>query len=196
MSNYYGRYRTRDFQHIFPDFDTFDEKFKASPFCSYTLDGVSKQNLTDENIKLLFYSLYARYGSEHVAGSNEPRAIYRIFSTIAQYGPTWQARLDAQRRIQSMSVEELQLGSLTLFNEALHDQTEPSTGTAEELTFINSQRTQRVKRNLMEALELRDSILRVDVTEAFLDKFKKIFQVIVEPTEELLYYNEIEEDEE
>lgn len=191
----YGEFRTNSFQEIFPDYETFKAQYDASPFAGYTLEGVQKKNVSDENIELLFYSLYARYGNEHIAASDENRTKWRLFSIIAEYGPTWQSRLEFQRKVQNMTLAQLQVSNITINNIALHDQTDPSTSTTDELTFISEQNVQKTKRSEIDALNLRNEILRVDVTEQFLEKFKPLFCKFVGRRRVLLYENELEDSE-
>jgi hypothetical protein len=86
-------------------------------------------------------------------------------------------------------------GSKAIYNTALNPSVSPSTSSLEELTYINSQNTTNYKRSKLEAYAQLLDLLEVDVTEEFLNKFKKCFKVFVAPEEPTLFVTEIDDDE-
>jgi hypothetical protein len=54
----------------------------ASPFAS----SISTSN--PDNVSLVYYLLYARYGNNPIANRDENQFKFKIFSVIFQYGPT------------------------------------------------------------------------------------------------------------
>jgi hypothetical protein len=74
-----------------------------------------------------------------------------MFSVIFQYGPTWQKRLDIQAKIRGLTDSDILIGSKAIYNTALNPSTAPSTGSLEELTYINSQNTTNYKKSKLEA---------------------------------------------
>ena len=81
-----------------------------------------------------------------------------------------------------------------IYNSALNPSTTPSTGSLDELTYINSQNTTNYKKSKMDAYAQLLELLEVDVTEEFLVKFKKCFKVFVAPEKPLLYVTDTEDE--
>lgn len=121
---------------------------------------------------------------------------FKIYSTIFQYGPTWEKRLDIQKELRELNLEELQKGTRAIHNSALNPQTEPSTNALQELTFINQQNTTNYTKSKMDAFGQLWELLDTDVTGEFINKFQKCFKQFVRPEKPLLYVTEEEEDEE
>ena len=57
----------------------------------------------------------------------------------------------------------------------------------EYLQYIKSQNTSINKKGKLEGYALLDSLLKRDVTQEFLNRFKPLFKTVVEPEELLLY---------
>lgn len=110
------------------------------------------------------------------------------------YGPTWEERLSLQEKIRNLTDAEIQQGSKAIYNSALNPATTPSTGSLEELNFINSQNTTNYKKSRMEAIALKWDLLHTDVTSEFLAKFKSLFMKILSPNQTQVYVNTIEEE--
>ena len=118
-----------------------------------------------------------------------------IFSVIFQYGPTWEKRLDIQKKIRDLTETELLTGSKAIHNHALNPSTAPSTSSLDELTYINDQQTSQFRKNKLDAYGIQLSLLKTDVTEEFLDKFKKCFKIFVSSERPLLYVTDTDDDE-
>lgn len=158
-------------------------------------------NNTYATINTLFYLLYARYGNSSIASNDISQFKYKLWTIIFQYGGAWQKRLDIQKNLQEMSLEEyitvngvtvlnpLFSGSKQIYNHAMNPSTAPSTDTMTPLTKIDDQSVTNNKRGLLESYNSLETLLKTDVTEAFLDKFKKLFIKVVTP-EKALYYGE------
>jgi hypothetical protein len=125
---------------------------------------------------------------------------FKIFSVMFQYGPTWEKRLDIQAKLRAISDDDLLKGSKAIFNHAFNPSSTPSTGSLDELTFINDQSTSNYKKSKMDAYMQLWELLDTDVTEEFLAQFKKCFKLFVSSEQPLLYETdydeELEEDEE
>ena len=89
-----------------PEYST--EKFsdiykKASEFLSdYHNIGITPV-ISDSNASLLFYLLYGRYGNNPIANWDITQWKYKIFSVVFQYGPTWEKRLEVQKKLRELS---------------------------------------------------------------------------------------------
>lgn len=140
--------------------------------------------------------LYARYGNNPIANRDITQFKYKIFSVIFQYGPTWEKELAIQYNLRALDADAIRQGSKAIHNSALNPQTEPSTGSLDELTFINQQNTTNYKKSPLEGYALLMELLKKDVTNEFLNRFQKCFKQFVRPEKPLLYVTEEEEDEE
>lgn len=191
-------YNTKLFTEVWDSADDFKTEYKASGLYDVvTTNGVTNyhNSLTDPNIALLYYMLYARYGNSPIANMDENQFKYKVFSIIFQYGPTWQKELDLQDKLRGLSEEQLLLGAKTIYNKAYNDATAPSTSSLEETPYINEQTTANYKKNKLGAYAELLSLLKTNVTDVFLDRFKNLFSkfLFVKP---LLYETDVEEDEE
>lgn len=188
------QYGTVTFVDIWDDVADFKSDLAASPFDGCLKDGsVTGQ---PDNVSLLFYLLYARYGNNPIANYDINQWKFKIFSTMFQYGPSWEKRLDIQDKLRGLSEADIIAGSKAIYNNALNPSTAPSTGSLEELTYINSQNTTNYKKSKMEAYAQLWNLIETDVTEEFLLKFKKCFKIFVSAEQPLLYVTDEEEDEE
>lgn len=184
------QYSTVLFTDIWDDVDEFKSDLANSPFAGC----ISTSN--PDNVSIVFYLLYARYGNNPIANLDEMQWKFKIFSTIFQYGPTWEKRLDLQSKIRALTESDLLTGSKAIHNHAFNPSTDPSTGSLTELTYINDQQTSSFKKNKLDAYTQQWDMLETDVTEDFLNKFKKCFKVFVSPESPLLYVSDTPEDEE
>ena len=185
-SSLYGNYRTRKFTDIYPDVTTFTN--------DYNNIGIPT-TITSENISTLYYLLYAKYGNSHIANSDETQFKYKLFGTVFSYGPTWEKRLDMQNELRTMSDDDLIKGSKQIVNHSYNPSTAPSTATLEELTTINEQNTNNYKRSKLDAYAFLWDLLATDVTTEFINKFKSLFLIIVEPQLPLWYLTELNQEE-
>lgn len=186
-NSYYGEYRTRTFADIFGDADKLIEAIDTfPPFKEYS------GGITQTELGVIYYLLYAKYGNSHIAYTDENQFKYALYSLIWQYGPTWKKRLDIQDKIRNLSEDELRTGARAIYNHAFNPSTAPSTSTMEELLTINDQNTTNYKKSKLEAYGILWELLKTDVTEVFLTKFKKLFIVITAPDYPLYYTTEVE----
>ena len=177
----YGNYRTRTFTDIYGDLDLFLEEYAE---CGIPVV------LEETSLRTLYYLLYARYGNSNIASSDETQFKYKLFSTIFMYGPAWQKRLDIQTKLIELEDDEILVGATAIYNSALNPESAPSTQTLEELNYINQQNVTKYKKSKLEAYSILTELIKTDVTEQFIGKFKKLFITIVEP-ELPLWYTEV-----
>lgn len=170
------RFTTRTFTEIFPTLSEFQTDYAESQI---PLDQFGAS--TDDIVKTLYYLLYARFGNSHIASSDENRFKYNMWLIIFSYGATWKMRLELQKKIRSLTDDELRDGGKAIYNHANNPSTEPSTATLEELTAIDDQNTTNYKKNALESIMGQWEALRLDVTSDFLDKFRKLFIVVTAP---------------
>lgn len=166
-NNLYGNYRTRKFTDIFPTVESFEE--------DYLNNGIPASFSSDSMIKTLYYLLYARYGNDHIASSDETRFKYSLFSIVFSKGPTWEKKLEIQKILRGLTAEEITEGTKAIHNAALNPSTAPSTAYLEELPYINQQNTTKYKKTKIEGYAILTSLLEDDVTTKFISEFKVLF---------------------
>lgn len=186
QSNLYGNYRQRTFSEIFPNVDKFVDEFMASPFSSA---------INDHSRRILYYMLYANYGNSPISNSDENQFKYRVWSTIFMYGPTWEKRLEIQDKLRKLSEDELMRGGKAIYNHAFNPGTEPTTGSLEELDYINDQNTTNYKKSKLEGYAILMELLKTDVSRDFINKFKSLFLKFVQPEYPLWYVDNNDESE-
>lgn len=170
----YGYYRNKKFTDIYDNYDSFKEEYNSTPLGN---------KLTNDNLEVLFYLLYANYGNSTISNADENQFKYRLFSTIFQYGPEWQVKLGIQTQLANMNLNEGELfeGVKRIYNHAYNPGTAPSTNTTNELDYINDQNVSKTKRGKLEAYAALYDLIDADITKAFLDKFKNLFIKFVAP---------------
>lgn len=180
----YGSYRQRTFAENYEDVTTFMDDYKSI--------GIPP-TISDQTATTLYYLLYSRYGNSTVASSDTTRFKYQLFSTIWQYGPTWEKKLEIQEKLRGLSENEILTGSKQIYNHAQNPSTDPDIDTDMELQYINDQNVTKNKKGKLEGYALLWQILVSDVTETFLNQFNKLFLTVVQPELPLLYETEIED---
>lgn len=165
-------YRTRTFSEIFTD---------AENFLSVYNDIGIPALLEENDVTTLYYLLYARYGTSHIAFTDEKQFIYSVFSIIFQYGPTWSKQLDVQDKLRNIEDADLVIGGKAIYNHSYNPSTAPSTNSLEELTTINDQNTTNYKKSKLEGYANLLDLLETDVTELLLSKFRQLFIRVLAP---------------
>ena len=195
MSNF-PRYDTKLFTEVWEEASDFKSEYQASPFAGAIHYGETSGGVTyDDNVTLLYYLLYARFGNNPIANFDESQFKAKVFAIIWQYGPTWQKRLDVQEKLRNISDDDLRLGSKAIYNHAFNPSQEPSTASLDELTFINDQNTTNYKKSKMDAYGQLWDLLTIDVTTEFLNRFQKCFKQFVKPEKHWIYVTELEDEE-
>ena len=179
--NLFGNYKTEKFTDIYTNFEDFLKDYG---------DNGIKKTISEDSLKTLYYLLYSKYGNSHICNYDINQFKYRLFSTIFQFGPTWEKRLEIQDKLRNLTDEELLSGSKQINNHAYNPSTEPSTTDTTELPFVNEQATTKFKKGKLDGYAILTSLLETDVTEEFLNKFKKLFLLVIEPQLPLWYVTE------
>ena len=179
----YGSYRQKRFTDVYESVEDFLADYK---------DCGIPTTISDNSAQTLFYLLYGSYGNDIVASSDINRFKYKLFSIIFQYAPNWEKQLEIQNKLRGLTEEDIRLGSRQIYNTAQNPSTEPSTDTTDELQYINNQNVTKNQRGVLEGYATLLSLLRTDVTQEFLNRFRKLFLTIVQPEEPLLYITEVD----
>lgn len=194
------QYSTMTFTEIWDNAGDFKTDFQAGPFAGCIHYGEAKpspeQGNYDDDVSLVYYLLYARYGNSPIANRDINQFKFKIYSVIFQYGPTWEKRLEVQKKLRELNEEELRTGAKAIYNAAFNPSTAPATSSLEELEYINQQNTTGYKKSKLEAYSILWEALKSDVTGEFIKKFENCFKKFVRPEHPLLYItDEVEEDE-
>ena len=179
----YGSYRQKRFTDVYESVEDFLADYKGC--------GIPT-TISDNSAQTLFYLLYGSYGNDIVASSDINRFKYKLFSIIFQYAPNWEKQLEIQNKLRGLTEDDIRLGSRQIYNTAQNPSTEPSTDTTDELQYINNQNVTKNQRGVLEGYATLLSLLRTDVTQEFLNRFRKLFLTIVQPEEPLLYITEVD----
>ena len=185
----FGNFINKTFSEIYGNETDFINDYKATPLYA------ENHRLSDENIRILYYLLYARYGNSVIASYDENQFKFKLFSTIFMYGPTWEKRLEIQAGIRKLSVEDGSLleGAKYISNLSYNPSTPPNNGDLAPLDTVNQQSYNGWKKNKLQAYGEILEILRIDITESFIGQFKKLFIKIVQPNAPLWYITDKED---
>lgn len=173
MDSLFQKFFNYKFTDVFTDADIFLQEYKSNAI---------DKSLPDETITRLYYLLYAQYGNSVLANADTNQFKYRLWSIIFEHGLVWTKRVEIQEKLRALSLEdgsEIYQGGKAIYNNALHDSTEPNTGTLEELPYINGQNTANFKKSKLEGLAILNDMLKTNITREFLDKFKPLFIKII-----------------
>lgn len=182
-------YNTKKFNDIFPDAQSFKDNYDTYQTTAGLL------NLLDDTDKALTWQLLtAKYGNNPIANWSETQFKLKCWEIMFQYGPTWVKKLDIQHTLRGLTETDLLQDDKAIYNTALAPNTAPSTATLEEVQYISSQNTTNRKKNKIRAYNELLRLLENDVTEEYLDRFKKLFLIITDPRA-YIYVTEDEGDE-
>lgn len=196
MNNLFGVYLTKKFSDIYNNASDFVDEYKASPLYEVELDESSNviySTLSDKSLEVLYYLLYARYGNDHIYNTDENQFKYKLFSTIYKYGPTWEKRLEVQKKLRTLTDDELITGTKQLSQHAYNPSTDVNENVLSggEIDTTNEQTRVKYTKSKLEAYSNLMLLLRSDVTDEFISRFKSFFIPIVEPQAPLLYKTEV-----
>ena len=166
---------------VFPDSTTFEQSYLTCGLPTKLLTGAEYQ---DYSISTIYALLMSNYSNSYIKSSDENRFKFEVMSIIFQYGPIWQKEMVQQSKILNLTDEELLTGSKAIHNHAMNPGSQPSTATLSELEYIDSQNTTSYVKNKVEGYAQLQGYLDSNITRRFMDKFKKLFIVVLYPIEE------------
>ena len=166
---------------VFPDSTTFEQSYLTCGLPTKLLTGSEYQ---DYSISTIYALLMSNYSNSYIKSSDENRFKFEVMSIIFQYGPIWQKEMVQQSKILNLIDEDLLTGSKAIHNHAMNPGSQPSTATLSELEYIDSQNTTSYVKNKVEGYAQLQGYLDSNITRRFMDKFKKLFIVVLYPIEE------------
>lgn len=188
MNRMLPQYDTILFTDVWDDVADFKTDFAGSPFTG------SIKATSPDNVSIVFYLLYARYGNNPIANNDVDQWKMKIFSVMYQYGPSWEKRLDIQAKLRALTDNDIMKGTEATHNHANNPSTEPGTDDPYHLDYINDQNVTIYKKPKMEAYAQLWDLIDTDVTEEFIQRFKSCFKTFVAPEKPLLFVSEDEEE--
>lgn len=194
MSNF-PRYDTKLFSEIWEDATEFKTEFQASPFAGAihygeAIPGTSPVENYDDDVTLVYNLLRARFKNSPIANYDEDQWKDKVFATIWQYGPAWEKRVEIQKGLKSLKIEDIRKGSSAIYNHAYNPEQDPSTDARDPLTYINEQNATLYNKSDMDAYAQLWDLIATDVTSEFLNRFTKLFKQVVKPERTWIYINE------
>lgn len=178
-------YNTLTFSQVYKSDVEFYAEISASKFADVASLSATQQTT-------LFWLLFARYANNPITNLDVEQWKAKLQAILYAYAPTYFKKMDVQKSIRALDLDELREGFKNIQNRAFNDATAPSTDTDTELDYINEQLVNKGKRSKAESYAYVLSILRTNYTEDFLDKFKILFKKVVDVED---VYNYISEEE-
>ncbi len=177
------------FNELYPDADTFLADYKACELPA---------TISDDNVKLLYFSLLARKGQDCIQSESVGMFKYKMFLLIWQYGPSWEAKLNIQKKLQQLPDSDILDGGTQIYNTGVNPSTpigkdqEQHQGTLSknELNFVQQQNVTLNTRSKTNAYRGYQDMLRNDVSEEFFDKFDKLFAFVYTPG--ITYFSDLD----
>lgn len=176
MTHYY-KHRTRTFREIFSTKEAFFTDYQ-----NLDLGGFSK----DETVYKLYKLLWAKHANDAIFSTDEDQFKAKLFAIVFEYGGVFEKKLEILDRIQNMTDEELEKGTVQVSNSAEHPSTQPLTQEFETLRKIDHQSANVVKRSKLEYLSIQSSAMNTQFIAEFLNRFNKLFNPF--PAEDPLLY--------
>lgn len=167
QSSNYRSFATNTFKEIFPNIEEFKE--------FYENNGLPKIFKKEQSLTTLYYLLYARYANSHIASSDEGQFKYAMFSIIFQYGGTWEKELEIQEQVRALDIESLRDAGSNIYQHAYNPGT-PADGNIEQIIDYTNEATKSTsKKAIANAYLELDALLKRDVSNYFIARFKDLF---------------------
>lgn len=141
------------------------------------------KNITADQVELLYYLLFSKYGNSRFANLSIDQANLSLWKTVYSEAKQYFKEKEIHDNICNFNLTtDLDIivgGTTAIYNTALNDGSAPSTNTTTELGYVNSQNTTKYKRTKLEGLANYLSLIANDPTDRFLGKFKPLFEKLI-----------------
>ena len=174
---------TRSFSNIFPTFEDFST--------SYTDSGLPNTLQDTSFLQTIYLVLMGEYASSSIMSFSEDQFRLKLFTLIMSYGAQYEREFTMQSDLLSMSIDELQTSSKSIYNSSLNPSTAPTTDTMDELPTINQQNVTKHKRSKLDAYALLLDLMDADVTKRFIKRFDHLFVRVLRTNQPLFYTTEV-----
>ena len=173
-------YENLTYDLVFPTSSDFVTKLRATSI-------ITELEITDSFLELLWAMLYAKHGTDPIVSANEPQWIYKVALTTKSYAPTYLKKDAIQKKLRSLTDDQIREGYKNIFNHAVNPSTTPSTDNTNELPYINDQHVNKGKKGYVDSYAYLWDILNSNLTEEFLKKYDKLFSKIATTTNRVIY---------
>lgn len=181
--SYYGSYRNFKFTDIFPSLEEFKTQYNECPLPLVSFFGAADT----EQVSTFYYLMYANFGNSTLANSDTNQFLLGLFGTLFQYGPNWWKRIEIQKELRDLTIEQIKTNSKFITNTAKNPSTAPANDSLKILDYIDAQDVNISVKGDIQALTSHYDTLVDGQTKRFLGEFKHLFLKIVEPELPLLY---------
>lgn len=192
-SNLFGEFITYKFSDVWPDYNTFKTSFNNLPksFQNHIIGKKTSSGITldTDSLETLYYLIAGQYKNSHIANTDLDQFQALFFNTMYQNTQAYLKKQEIRDNLLALTDDEILAGTTTVFNHAYNPSTEPSTGSTNELDYVNDQNVTKYKKAKVDAYSMYLSEIRSDPTETYLGKFKPLFLMIVEPYNEIIFEN-------
>lgn len=145
--------------------------------------------ITEQSAKLLYGLLIGRYYNSPINFDSIGQWKQQFMSVIYCYGPSWEKKLELQKKLRTLTDDEIFKGSRQMYNNAANpstpvmqaDNTEKGTLSDKELNFIKEQNVTLNERGKLEGYGYLYDLIVSDVTTDFLRRFDNLFLNCVSP---------------
>lgn len=169
-------YDTKLFSQIWED----STEFKAD-YLIYE-SGIDNLNKIDDKYVVLTWQLLAsKFAQTPIRTNSVDQFKLSVFGIMASEAPTWARRLELQKSLRDMTEADLLAGETSIANRAQNPDEAPTTATLDELSYIDVQTTNKMKRSKIQAYALLDSLLQNDLCEIYVHKFNSLFKRVLVP---------------
>ena len=174
-SIYNNNSATSRFTEVFTSVDTFITSFRESP--------LNDVNITDETLKKVFYELVAQYGDSYFKSTNDYRNKLKTFSILANEGVVYQKKLEIQKNLIKLTLQELMDNGVSISNYAENPGDDATTTIdayegEDFLKYVNNQNVTKDKSNKLNAYKSQLYAIK-NVTTDFIKKFSPLFESIL-----------------
>lgn len=163
-------FRTAKFGEIFKNENEFTTAFGSTAFA-----GV----ISSQSLSVLYALLDAKYGNSRIANSDEEQFKKKLFAVIWQYAPAWEKKLAVQKTLRELTETDIITGAKQINDHAFNPNTIINTTTG-EIDTVNEQTKSRYVKSKLDGYSLLLELLRNDVTEEFMGKFRRLFYIVIE----------------
>lgn len=184
----FPKYETELFCDIYDNAEDFVTDYKASGLYD------DNNKITDDNASLLFYLLFAQYANNPIANYDINQFKYKLWSIIFKYGPSWEKRLDIQHTLRNLSESEIMTGASAI-NAHAYAMGDDQIAADTDPTKIDQKSSTKYTKSKVDAYSQLWDLLRADVTNEFIGKFKVCFKQFVIPEHPTIYETELIDDE-
>ena len=179
-------YDTKTFEQIWDS----SAKFKAD-YADYELNIGNINKVDDKYVVLTWQLIASKFANTPIRFASESQFKLAVFAIMASEAPTWARRLELQKAVRDLTEADLIAGETQINNRAENPDQNPTTGTMDELTYINIQTATKQKRSKLSAYALLDNLLQDDLCETYVHRFNSLFKRILVPAK-YIYISEEE----